>query len=181
MPQPQTAVPPVVHEMAVPETHAAATRRMMLLAAGEHLFALPLEQVREIFPAKPYTRLPGTTTAVCGLINVRGRIITVVDLAAFLGLTPARTDPEHSVVLLDYQGRRIGLAVRDILHILDVERGALDGSADTLRALGFDGAHIAGVGEVDGRVYVAIEPQEILRPLLSNNTRTLTTDRPEAG
>ena len=64
--------------------------RMALLVVGEHRFGVAIERIREIIPARPYTPLPGSGPHVCGLINLRGRIVTVVDLGARLKLPPRR-------------------------------------------------------------------------------------------
>src|SRR5690349_7847733 len=78
---------------------AATTERMVLFVVGEHRFAVPVARIREIIPARPYTPLPGSGGHVCGLINLRGRIVTVVDLGARLHLPPASHSPEHSIVI----------------------------------------------------------------------------------
>jgi chemotaxis signal transduction protein len=157
----------VAESMHASGTAESKKQRMMLLSAGNHLFALPLESVREILPAKSYTPLPGTAKSVCGLINVRGRIVTVIDLSARMRLVPASTDPEHSVVLLDFENRHIGFAVGEILRIMDIDPAALGDSADALRLLGLDRNYVLGVGEVDGQMYVALDPAEVVRPLFA--------------
>jgi purine-binding chemotaxis protein CheW len=150
-----------------PEAERAALRRMMLVVADGHRFALPLDSVREILEPRPYTRLPGGSAAVSGMINVRGRIVTVLDLGAFLGLAPCAAAPEHSVVLVEHDARQVGLAVADILHILDVDPLGLDDSVETLRALGFDRDCVSGVGEAEERLYVALRPDAVLRPVFA--------------
>ena len=57
-----------------------ATERVVLFLAGGHQFGIAVSRIREIIPARAYTPLPGTGAHVCGLINLRGRIVTVVDL-----------------------------------------------------------------------------------------------------
>lgn len=165
-----------------PDGDRADPQRMMLVAAGAHLFALPLGCVLEILEPRPYSALPGASAAVCGMANVRGRIVTVLDLGAHLGLPPAADSPEHSVVLVEHEGRQVGLAVAEILRILDVDAAALDDSADALRALGFERAGVVGAGEVDERLFVALRPQALLGPLFaSRRTQTNPISSPEAG
>ena len=54
-----------------------ATERVVLFLAGGHQFGIAVSRIREIIPARAYTPLPGTGAHVCGLINLRGRIVTV--------------------------------------------------------------------------------------------------------
>jgi purine-binding chemotaxis protein CheW len=145
---------------------AAATWRMVLFVVGEHRFGVPIDRIREIIPARPYTLLPGSEAFVCGLINLRGRIVTVVDLGARLGLAPASYHPDHSIVIVEYRGKLVGLAVQEVARIVAVDPETLQTSADTLRSLRIDRAYLRGVGEAGDDIFVAVEPDEILDPIL---------------
>jgi purine-binding chemotaxis protein CheW len=145
----------------------APVERMALLEAGGHRFALGIERIREIIPSGPYTPLPGSGPHVCGLINLRGRIVTVIDLGARLGLEPSSALPEHSVVIVEHEGRLAGLAVAEVSRIVDVDVAALDDAGRALRHLRVDRAYLRGVGEADGAVFVAVDPDPIIGPILA--------------
>ncbi|HEX6749672.1 MAG TPA: chemotaxis protein CheW [Longimicrobium sp.] len=149
------------------EDEAAEPERMVLFVVGEHRFAVPIGRIREIIPARPYTPLPGSGGHVCGLINLRGRIVTVVDLGARLGLPPASRIPEHSIVIVEHHAKLVGLAVEEVARIVAVDPGSLADSADVLRSLRIDRAYLRGVGEVDDEIFVAVEPDEIFEPILA--------------
>ena len=76
---------------------------------------IELEIVREILPPSPATRLPGAPPYVRGLINVRGTVITVIDLVFRLFGHPAR--PEGPVMLIEHQNRVIGVAVDEVIEV----------------------------------------------------------------
>lgn len=154
------------HDLPDGAADEAATERMVLFVVGEHRFGVPIGRIREIIPARPYTPLPGAEPSVCGLINLRGRIVTVVDLGARLSLVPAASREDHSIVIVEHRGKLVGLAVEDVARIVDVESGTLSTAAETLRALRIDRAYLRGVGEADDRIFVAVEPDEILDPIL---------------
>ena len=141
--------------------------RMALLVVGDHRFAVAIERIREIIPARPYTPLPGSGAHVCGLINLRGRIVTVIDLGARLRLSPASANPDHSIVIVEHRGKLAGLAVEEVARIVDVDPAALQDAATALRALRMDRAYLRGVGETDGQVFVAVDPDEIIAPVLA--------------
>jgi purine-binding chemotaxis protein CheW len=168
MVQPISTTPPAATAPRIAGlSDAAPTERMMLVAVGGHRFGLPIEAVREIVPARPYTPLPGSGSHVAGLVNLRGRIVTVIDLGARLGLAPAATLPMHSVVIVEHAGTLLGLAVKGIHRILDVDREALGEPAEALRALGIERGYVMGMGEVDEELFVAIEPARILEAILA--------------
>lgn len=146
---------------------AAEPERMVLFVVGEHRFAVPVARIREIIPARPYTPLPGSASHVCGLINLRGRIVTVVDLGARLSLPPASRIPEHSIVIVEHRAKLVGIAVEEVARIVAVDPGTLADSADVLRSLRIDRAYLRGVGEVDDEIFVAVDPDEIFDPILA--------------
>ncbi|HEV2147071.1 MAG TPA: chemotaxis protein CheW [Longimicrobiaceae bacterium] len=141
--------------------------RIVLLGVGGHWFGVAIGAIREIIPPRPYTPLPGSEPFVCGLINLRGRIVTVIDLGARLGLRAASADPEHSIVVLEHGGRLVGMAVEEVSRIVRADLGNLEMDADLLRSLRIDRSYILGVGETEDRIFVAVDPGEIFRPILA--------------
>jgi purine-binding chemotaxis protein CheW len=146
---------------------APEPERMVLFVVGEHRFAVPIGRIREIIPTRPYTPLPGSGAHVCGLINLRGRIVTVVDLGARLGLPPASRLPEHSIVIVEHRAKLAGLAVEEVARIVTVDPGTLADSAEVLRSLRIDRAYLRGVGEDGDEIFVAVDPDEIFDPILA--------------
>ncbi len=89
-----------------------------------------MEQVREVIRAAALRRVPGTPTVLRGIVNVRGAIVTVLDLQAMLSGERAVT--AGSVVLLEYGSRLIGLAVHQV-HDVRVLSPSLESEHDAVR------------------------------------------------
>ncbi len=105
--------------------------RVLVVRVGQHEYGIPVSQVREVFRAERVTRVPGTSALVRGIVNVRGAVVTVLELSELLAASRAITST--SVVLLEHGSRLIGLAVdavRDVRvqeelqaeHLQDPER-----------------------------------------------------------
>lgn len=137
------------------------------MSVGEHLIGVPIGAVREVVPPRPFTPLPGTTEWVCGLVNLRGRLVTVIDLAARLGLPPAAARAEHSIVIVQHGHRQVGMAVDDVHRVVQVDRARLEAVGEALRGVRLDRAYLRGVGEVGDRVFVAVDPDELLKPVFA--------------
>lgn len=144
-----------------------ALQRIVLLGVGGHWFGVGIAAIREIIPPRPYSPLPGSEPFVCGLINLRGRIVTVLDLGARLNLRPAREAEEHSIVILEHGGRLVGMAVEEVSRIVSADLHALEVTSDLLRSLRIDRDYLLGVGETDDRIFVAIDPDAIFSPLFA--------------
>jgi purine-binding chemotaxis protein CheW len=92
-----------------------APRQLLLFRLADRIGGIELELVREILPPPPATRLPGAPAFVRGLVNVRGTVITVVDLVARLYGHPAR--PDGPVMLVEHQGKVVGVAVDEVIEV----------------------------------------------------------------
>lgn len=95
---------------------------VLLVASGGRSFGIPMGAVREVVPTLPTVGLPGASDAVLGLTSVRGRIVTVLDLPAALGLRPAEM-PDPRVVLVEHRGRVLGLRVEDVRRMVRLGPG----------------------------------------------------------
>lgn len=79
-----------------------------LLLAGER-YAVETAYVREVYPLKEITSLPGTPPFVLGITNARGRIVAVNDLRRFFGLPEARLLEDSKLVILYHYGMEFGV------------------------------------------------------------------------
>jgi len=132
----------------------------VVFRVGGLVCALPAGTVREILPASPATRLPGAPEGVEGLVNVRGRLVTTVDLHRVLG---SPVPAERVLLLLDRGGRTAGLLVGEVLDFLEVPAAAV-ASRESLA--GVDARVVAGVGEWGEHRFVLLDSEALLTPLL---------------
>jgi len=98
--------------------------RHVVFRIGAERYGLPLATVREVVTPGVMSAVPRAPDEFRGIMNLRGRVITVVDLAAMLDIqlpTPAEGEPVGKVVILDRGRRDLGLYVTDVdgIHALD--------------------------------------------------------------
>jgi len=102
-------------------------RHVVFRVAAER-FALPLEAVREVvLPQPPFARVPRVSEAVQGVMNLRGRVLAVVDLAALVGLPlqPLR-EGGGQVLILDQGKRALGLSIGGVQGVEELTPPAGD-------------------------------------------------------
>src|SRR5437773_10853992 len=112
-------LPPPPPDQAAEEEPHVPTRRLLVFDLGSSAFACDMDSFREIVPTQPMTRLPGAPQTVCGLINLRGTIVTVIDGGVALG-KHAFNRVEGLILLADYQDRWVGIGVDDVRDVQDV-------------------------------------------------------------
>jgi purine-binding chemotaxis protein CheW len=138
--------------------------RLLVLEGSESYYGVDTEAVREVVPAKSTTRIPGAPPFVRGLLNLRGTLVTVVDLSHRLG-GKASAAAEPSVAVVQGGGRLLGLLVDDVLEVQELEEGALS-PAPSGGEEG-RGVLVSGLGHFDGRVVLVVDVQELVRQTLA--------------
>ncbi len=127
--------------------------RHVLFRAGGERFALPLAAVREVvIPQAPFARVPRGGPAVRGAMNLRGRVVGVVDVAALLGVGEERLEGGRGqVVILDRDRRGLGLLVGQVL------------SVEPLLPAGGEppGSMVRGVGQVGGAAVTLLDADAV--------------------
>jgi chemotaxis signal transduction protein len=133
-----------------PTTGDRAAQRTLLFRAGDRTFGCSIDAVREIVPQRRSTRLPGAPSSVQGLINLRGTIVTVIDLPLWLGAErPAA--PDGSIVLVDHGPRVAGVAVDEVLDVQMVAPEDVSGTVGDR-----DGA-VRGMGRLGDTVVILLD------------------------
>ncbi|MEO8194170.1 MAG: chemotaxis protein CheW [Gemmatimonadales bacterium] len=104
-------------------------RQVLVFTIAGRTRCAEIDDVREIVPIMPTTRLPGAPRYVRGLINLRGSLVTVMDAALCLYGVPA-DGADASILLLERRGRLAGVIVDNVFDIqslpaVEVESGAL--------------------------------------------------------
>jgi purine-binding chemotaxis protein CheW len=135
--------------------------RLLIVELHGGLYGIDGATVREIVAVPDATRLPGAPPYVRGVVNLRGLLLTVVDLGQRLTGTPT-VEGEGSVVVTAANDRVIGLLVKDVHDVQDVavmpvEREVL-ARADGL---------LIGVGRLGDEVVLVVDIPELIRQTLA--------------
>lgn len=109
--------------------HAVASKdddavvRLVSLRLDGQMIGLPIERVRDVFQVEAVAPVPLADAAVCGLVNLRGRVVALLSLAGLIGLGP-RPQPPRLAVSLTWRGEVAAIAIDEIGDVLTVPLGA---------------------------------------------------------
>lgn len=120
-----------------------------------HLFGVEVETVQEVIRYQEMTRVPLATGAVGGLINLRGQVITALDLRHRLGM-PERPEgqlPMNVVVRTD--DGAVSLLVDQIGEVIETDVAHFESPPDTVTAMAHD--LIRGAFKLDGVLLLALD------------------------
>jgi purine-binding chemotaxis protein CheW len=148
----------------------AGVVRLLLFRVGGLVCAAEAERVREILPRLAATRIPGAPAVVAGLVNVRGTLVTVVEgwRALRQPEPPADADGGSGTTVLLEVGaanKVLGFTVDEVVDLLSVGGEALE----RRQALaGMDPTLVRAVGRRAGQLFVVLDTDALLTPILTS-------------
>lgn len=98
-----------------------AGTRFIQFSLGEENYALPLLTVREVISVPETTLIPNSASYFVGMMNLRGQVITVMDLRKKLGIKNKANNKEEAVIIVNAEGLYVGLVVDSINRVMAVE------------------------------------------------------------
>ncbi|GBR26730.1 chemotaxis protein CheW [Gluconobacter japonicus] len=105
--------------------------KMIVFAVGEQEYCIPILSVREIRGFEKTTALPFAPPYVCGAINLRGVILTVIDFAVYLNVTPQPDNPRRVAIIVESRnGTVCGLLVDRVIDMADIDLGEIQAVAE---------------------------------------------------
>jgi purine-binding chemotaxis protein CheW len=138
---------------------ALAGKYMTFRLAGED-YGVEILAVREIIGLLEITRVPRAPAFIRGVINLRGKVIPVLDLRLQFGLSPAEATDQAVIIVVQCQvgGRQLtmGVLVDQVLEVLAIEASQVEPPPD-LGAAAIDGDFILGVGKAGDRVVFLLD------------------------
>jgi purine-binding chemotaxis protein CheW len=85
---------------------------------GEQLFGLPIDRVHDVFAAERVTRVPMARDEIAGILNLRGRIVTAIDMRRCLDLPPKEDVTNQMAVGIEFGGESYGLLIDEVGEVM---------------------------------------------------------------
>ena len=127
---------------------------------GEEEYALEILKVHEIIGMMPITFVPRTPAFVRGVINLRGKVITVVDLRAKFGMAAVEQTDQTCIIVVQTGGMEMGIIVDKVSEVLNIPGQDIE-EAPSFGA-GVDTDFILGIGKTSGRVRLLLDIDRVL-------------------
>ncbi len=137
-----------------------ATEGYVTVVIGGQLFGLRLERVRDVFVPRGLSQVPLAPPEIAGLLNLRGRIVTAIDLRRRLGLPPRSDGGSPVAVGIEERGELYGLIVDRVGDVLRLKRSSYDANPVNLDQCW--SKVCAGVHRLDHGLMVVLDVDKIL-------------------
>jgi purine-binding chemotaxis protein CheW len=137
-----------------------SSEQVVVLNLGDEQYGVDIGRVQEIIRPQVITRVPHTPAFVEGIINLRGRVIPVIDLCARFGLPRREQTKETRIAVSDVAGVTVGLVVDGVSEVLRIDRACIEPPSPIVA--GVDSSFIRGIAKLDGRLVILLEVDRIL-------------------
>ncbi|HKF51821.1 MAG TPA: chemotaxis protein CheW [Candidatus Acidoferrales bacterium] len=131
------------------------------LRIGRETYGVPISLVREIVRVPEITAVPNAQKYVEGVINLRGKIISVVDLRKRFGQTDVEPDKKNRVVVVELENRTVGLIVNAASEVLKIPPSDIEAPGSVF--LNGENDYVTGVGKLKNRLVILLDLNKVLK------------------
>jgi purine-binding chemotaxis protein CheW len=140
----------------------SADMQMVGFQVGRETFAVPISQVHEILRVPHIAPVPEAPSHVEGVMNLRGKIISVVDLRKRFGERNLERGKRSRVMVVEIDRRKVGLIVDSASEVLKLAPSQIEPPPYTTSHGETDG-YVVAVGKVQGRIILLVDLERVLR------------------
>ncbi len=151
-------------------TTSPATMQLVSFGVGDCVLGVEIEHVQEINRQLELTPVPGAPDSIRGVINLRGDVVTVLDLHRLLGLPATEPTRTSRNLVLKINGERVGVMVDNVSDILAISPEAISRRPPNLSQV--DRRYIRGVHIRDEAVVVILDPHALASTMESASSPT---------
>ena len=141
-----------------PATHRAG--KYLTFVLGTEQYGVEIVRVREILGVLPITPMPQAQHYVRGVINLRGKVIPVIDTRTKFGMPEKEATPETCIIVVDAGGTSIGLLVDTVKEVLDIREEQIEDPPHF--GMGVDAGFVRGLGKIGDQVKMLLDIDQVV-------------------
>lgn len=127
---------------------------------AEEEFGVDILRVQEIIRMVEYTRVPNSPDFVVGVINLRGKVIPVIDFRIRLGLTAEAITKNSRIIVVELKNRVIGFIVDRVNEVIRIHKSVTEAAPAMVR--GISSEYITAIGKLETGLLIILDLEKIL-------------------
>lgn len=136
--------------------------RYMTFQLGEKYYGIGISYVNEIIGLQPVTKVPETEDFIIGLINLRGKILPVIDVRIRFGMEPRTYDDRTCIIVINVENVSIGLVVDTIAEVVTIADEDILPPPTISPASGQTSKYVYGIGKVGTDVKMLLDLKKLI-------------------
>ena len=135
--------------------------QLVVFRIGEEEFGVDINQVREIVKLVSITRMPKAPVFIEGVVNLRGQIITVIDLAKRLDLPSKGRTETSRIMVVEVGGNVVGMVVDSVSEVLRLSNTDIEDTPSLIETEVHE-RYLRGVGKIGDRLLILLDLKQVL-------------------
>ncbi len=149
-----------MHQETIKNNHSDNQIQLVSFTVGEELFAVDILSVQEINRMLELTKVPQSPDGIEGVINLRGRIIPVLDLRVQFKIPPSPHDEHTRIIVVEVQGNTIGFIVDSVHEVLRISYSVIEPAPQMGTSI--DSSYVSGVAKLDENLLILLDLERLL-------------------
>ena len=134
--------------------------QLVTFKLGPEEFGVDILKVQEIIRMMPITKVPNAPQFVEGVINLRGKVIPVIDMRKRFGMAGCRRDNNTRIMVMDLQGQVVGFVVDAVSEVLRIPESTVEAPPAVVAGIGSE--YMRGVGKLHDRLLILLDLDRLL-------------------
>lgn len=135
--------------------------QLVVFNLGVEEFGINIMQVQEIIRMPDITRIPRSPDYIKGVVNLRGKIIVVMDLDKRFGMPEQEITDESRIVVVDIEGTVVGLVVDAVSEVIRLKGSSIEQTPEIISQK-INAEYLKGVGKLDERLLILLNLENIV-------------------
>lgn len=141
------------------------TIQYVTVVIGGQLFGLPINKVHDVFMPDSITRVPCSEHEIAGVLNLRGRIVTAINMRCLLGVVDDDENASRMAVGIEYKGESYGFIIDNVGEVLNLSSDSHEATPTNLSKKWTDIS--AGVHRLEGELMVILDVEKVLGGMMA--------------
>ena len=134
--------------------------QLVTFGIGEEEFGIDILKVQEIIRTMAITKVPNSPPYVEGVINLRGKVIPVIDLRSRFNMEYRDHDSHTRIIVLQIHGMIVGFVVDEVSEVLRIQSNTVEPPPPVVS--GIESEYIKGVGKLDDRLLILLDLDKLI-------------------
>jgi purine-binding chemotaxis protein CheW len=142
---------------------AACEEQLVEFCLADEIYGVDISLISEIIRLREITQIPRTAPDIQGVINLRGKIVPILDLRKRLGLPTIEHDSLTRIIVVAVADCTIGMVVDSVTGVLRIPQDKIEPPSELVSDV--DSNYIRGVGKAEGKLVILLDIPKVLRIL----------------
>ncbi len=135
------------------------SQQVVCFKIGQEEYGIDILLVQEILKLPVVTKLPKSVSYIMGVIDLRGKVIPVVDLGKKFNIGGSKEKESNRAIVVDIGGKQVGLAIDSVSHVVKINSNDIEPPPPVVK--GISGRYIVGIAKLETGFVVILDINQI--------------------